>query len=230
MLTSRDAPFPSSQWSRILSAGRGARDALEDLAARYWRPVYTFVRRSGRDRHAAEDLTQEFFAFLLEGEVIATADPGRGRFRAFLRQCLRNFLANERDRGRAQKRGGGLRGLSLDVDGAESYLAASSTEPPDAAFDRAWARETLDRAIARLKESLPDQARQIFALACGDDPAPHHEIAQRFGMTESAVGVTVHRVRQRLRQLLVEEVRQTVHAEPDCQAEVADLLRAIGNP
>jgi RNA polymerase sigma-70 factor (ECF subfamily) len=219
--------LPSTLWSQVLAAGQGAAGALENLAKLYLGPVYAHVRASGRSREDAEDLTQDFFAFLLESHAIGKADPRRGRFRAFLFTCLSNFLANDADRRRALKRGGDRVKLSIDVEGAERVLGLGTEADPQRRFDRHWALETMSRALSRLKDELAPAAAEAFALAHDGEPVPHAEIARRLGMTDDAVAQSVHRARRRLREILVEEVRATVGEDGDVAEELGELLRAL---
>jgi RNA polymerase sigma-70 factor (ECF subfamily) len=222
------ATFPSTLWSVVLGAGEGREEALETLAARYVGPVYAFIRRAGRSREDAEDIAQDFFAFLLEANAIGKADPRRGRFRGFLAAALRNFLANDADRRRALKRGGDRRRLSLDVPGLEEALAAGPAEDPAACFDRDWATRLLARALDRLAGELEPRAAEAFALASAPDAPGYREIGARLDMTESAVATLVHRGRRRLRELLFDEARATVASDAEAEEELADLLAAFG--
>lgn len=225
--TGRGAAFPTTLWTQVLSAGQGASEALEDLARRYLGPVYAHIRATGRARPDAEDLTQDFFAFLLESHALGKADPHRGRFRSFLFACLANFLANESDRRRALKRGGDRTRLSIDVEDAERILGLGAEADPQRRFDRHWALDTISRALGRLKEELSAQAAQVFALAHDAEAPSHGEIARRTGLSEDAVAAAVHRARKRLREILIEEVRATVASDGDVSGELGELLRAL---
>src|SRR5688572_25716733 len=150
--------FATTHWSLILLAGHGsapgARQALEKLCAAYWYPLYAYIRRQGYDPHNAEDLTQGFFAWLLESGQLQVADPERGKFRSFLLIRLKHFLSDERKKDRAQKRGGGRSPISMDTLTAERrYGLEPVTElPPEQIFDRRWALTLLDQTVARLRE------------------------------------------------------------------------------
>lgn len=167
----------------VLAAGEGAAGALEDLAERYRAPILAFVRRAGRRPEDAEDLTHDFFIFLVESKALGKADARRGRFRAFLATALRNFLANEADRRRARKRGGERLHLPLDVDAAGGALAGKRGDDPAAAFDRNWASCLLARALERLRREVSAKACEAFALAHDPVPLAYRDIAERLEMT-----------------------------------------------
>ncbi len=229
--------FPSTLWSLVLQAGAGAAAALEELARRYAGPVYAFVRGSGRSREDAEDLAQDFFAYLIESRVLEKADPARGRFRGFLLASLRNFLLNEHDRRTAKRRGGGTVVLSLDVERAEQGLslaarrgaggAPQSAEDAARRFDREWAASLLGRALAALERELKPRAAEIFALAHDPEAPSYREIAARFDMTEGAVTAAVHRARRRLRELVLAEARATVATDAEVEEELRELVKAL---
>ena len=155
----RGSAFPTTQWSVVLHVGAESeskvRAALETLCRQYWYPLYVFVRRQGRAHHEAEDCTQEFLARLLDTAGMAHARPERGRFRTFLLTALRNFLTNEWHREHAAKRGGGQAMLSLDLEKAEERFTHEPVDPgltPEQAFDRSWAHDLIDHALAELRE------------------------------------------------------------------------------
>lgn len=220
--------FPSTLWSLVLSASGGAGEAMEQLARRYTGPVYAFIRSSGRRREDAEDLTQDFFAHILETRVLEKADPARGRFRSFLLAAVRNFLANEHDRRTAQKRGGGRVHISLDAERAEGLLEVGGPDDAPRGFDREWAVSMLSRALEALKADLSPRAAEVFALAEDPEAPSYKEIAARFDMTEGAVTATVHRARKRLRELLFAEARATVATDEEALEELRDLVKALG--
>jgi len=221
--------FPSTLWSVVLAAGAGADGALETLAGRYLAPVYGFFRASGRSREDAEDLAQEFMAHLLESGALAKADPARGRFRAFMATAARNFLRNDLERRRAEKRGGGRRALSLDAAREdETYEPSARGDDPARALDRRWAHALLGRALATLRGELTEPAARAFALSQEPDAPGYREIGERTGLTEGAVATSIHRARRRLRALLLEEARATVESERDAEEELRDLFRALG--
>ena len=214
--------FASTQWTVVLTAGQQrtpqAARALEELCRTYWYPLYAYVRRHGRTKEDAEDLTQAFFVRLLEKNPLAGLDGERGKFRAFLLASLKHFLANERDKAQAQKRGGGAVNLSLDWGTADTkFQVAATQEPsPDRAFDREWALALLAKVIDRLqsecaaegKGNLFEQLKRF--LTAGRAESAQHEIAASLGMEEGAVRVAVHRLRKRYRQLLRDEIANTL--------------------
>lgn len=229
-----DDDFATTRWSVVLAAGRksdpSSDRALADLCQSYWYPLYAYVRRRGIDADAARDLTQEFFARLLEKNNLAVAQPERGRFRAFLLTSLKNFLANEWERQRAQKRGGCNAILSLDFDSGESrfHTEPAHHDSPDRLFDRHWALAVLDHCLASLRAEFSREGKdrhfqQLKNFLAGEAAASYAQVGQLLGMTEGAVKVAVHRLRRRYRELLRGEVAQTL-AEP---AEVDDEIRCL---
>lgn len=231
--------FATTQWSLVAAAqsdeeGRAcAREALEQLCRAYWYPLYAFVRHRGYSADEAQDLTQSFFARIIEKRGLATADPERGRFRSYLLGAMKHFLANEWHRAQAQKRGGGA--TILDLDGLEPEaryaLEPAVTTDPDAAFDREWARETTARALAALRAESESRGKgEWFAALAGTlthlEP-DRQEIAERLGTTLGAVKVAVHRLRKRYRELLRAEISETVGDPADFEAEMRHLVEAL---
>ncbi len=229
------ARFATTRWSLVVAAGRSsapeARAALETLCQWYWTPLYEFARRRGSPSAEAADLTQDFFAVLLEKDYLQTADQDRGRFRSFLLTAFKRFLMNEHDRATALKRGGRVQVVAINADDAESHFCIEPVDnrTPEILFERRWAIMLLDRVLGQLEQEMSEKGRsQLFECCRGcltgvglDEQ--YASIASRCGVTEAAVKVTVHRLRARYRELLIEEVRQTVTSE----AEVADELRAL---
>jgi RNA polymerase sigma-70 factor (ECF subfamily) len=227
--------FATTHWTVVLAAGRQhspeAARALEELCRTYWFPLYAYVRRRGPTKEDAEDLTQAFFARLLEKNPFAGLDSEKGKFRAYLLASLKHFLANARDKAQAQKRGGGGAHLSLDWQTADTkFQVAATQEPsPDKAFDREWALALLAKVIDRLqtecaaegKAKLFDQLK-LF-LTAGRAETAQRETAKSLGIEEGAVRVAVHRLRKRFRQLLRDEIANTL-ADP---AMVDDEMRAL---
>lgn len=223
----------------MLSAGNQASPdssrSLEALCKTYWYPLYAYVRRTGKSPQDAEDLTQAFFARLLEKEWLATADQARGRFRSFLLSSLKHFLANEWDKASAQKRGGHVRFLSLDSKAAETrfHHEPADTNAPDKQFDRRWALTLLDTVLTRLQQEYADEGKlglfeHIKGTLGGDRAsAPYARIASELDMSEGAVKVAVHRLRQRYRAILRSEIAQTVATEADVEDELRDLFAAL---
>jgi RNA polymerase sigma-70 factor (ECF subfamily) len=214
---------------------RDGRAALQTLCEAYWLPLYGYVRRRGYSVHESQDLTQSFFAGLLERKGLAVADPGRGRFRSFLLTALRNFLHNEWDRATTEKRGGGKPVLSLDFTVGESrlHLEPVHHETPELLFDREWAFALLDRVMQRLGEehTTPSKQRGFQTLrpfltgAAGDYPTAAREL----DMTEASVRQAVSRLRKRYRELLREEVAQTVGDPADVEEELQQLVTLLSS-
>ncbi|MGV3531604.1 MAG: RNA polymerase sigma factor [Chthoniobacteraceae bacterium] len=201
----------------------------------YWYPLYTFLRRSGHSPHDAEDLTQAFLSDLIERSALVSVDPVKGRFRSFLIASLKNFLSHERERARALKRGGGVPLVELDALAAEERYAMEPSHAltPDRLFDRRWALTVLERALARVRSDYEDRgASDVFALLSplltGGGTAPYAELGAQLGMTEGAVKVAAHRLRQQYRDALRNEVAETVTGPTEVSAELRDLLAALG--
>jgi RNA polymerase sigma factor (sigma-70 family) len=231
--------FVTTHWSVVLTArdenSSKSSEALEALCRTYWLPLYAFVRRQGRSPHDAQDLTQEFFARLLEKDYLKSAEPDKGRFRTFLLVALKRFLANEWDRQRAQKRGGTNPVVSIDQELAESRVAAEPANlQPDLLFDRQWARTLLDRTMARLLEEYVASGRaKLFellrsCLAREESALSYAEIAARLNLTEAAVKMAVQRLRARYRELLRSEITETVASEDEVEEEIRHLFSTFG--
>ncbi|HEV2319289.1 MAG TPA: sigma-70 family RNA polymerase sigma factor [Verrucomicrobiae bacterium] len=236
--------FATTQWSVVLTAGRAefqlAQDALETLCRTYWYPLYAYVRRRGYSPPDAEDLTQAFFAWLLERKWLGKADPQRGRFRSFLLTSISNFLSNEWDKTMAQKRGGG-KVIPLERDEAEnrytwqplSYSVPESSFTPEQSFEWRWALTLLDLVMSRLSaEFEEDGKKELFEALkpclLGESVAqPYATLASKLGMTEGSVKVTVHRLRQRYRQLLRDEIASTVAAPEEVDEELRYLFAVL---
>ncbi len=227
--------FATTHWTVVLAAGQRhtpqSDAALEQLCRNYWFPLYAYVRRRGYTKEDAEDLVQAFFARFLAKNYLASLSAERGRFRAFLLAALKNFLANEWDKSQRLKRGGGQAALSLDWETADTkFQVAATGEPnPEQAFDREWALALLAKVIERLQAECAAEGKsklfeqlKIF-LAAGKGEAAHGEVARALGMEEGAVRVAVHRLRKRYRQLLRDEIANTL-SDP---AMVDEELRAL---
>lgn len=205
--------------------------ALEELCRTYWYPLYVYVRRQTPTREDAEDLTQAFFARFLEKNYLAGLNSERGRFRAFLLAALKHFLANEWDRAHRQKRGGGVATVPLDWQNADTRYQIDPPDnlSPDKLYDRAWAVTVLERVLARLRdESAAEGKAELFGqlkplLMVGKSAIPCAQVAEALKLTEGAVRVAVHRLRGRYRELLRDEVRQTI-SDP---AQVGEEMRAL---
>ena len=201
----------------------------------YWYPVYAFIRRQGYHPEDGADLTQEFFARVLEKNYFHDADPARGRFRAFLCASIRHFLSNERDRARALKRGGKQPPISLDVETADGryQLEPRNDLTPEKLFDRHWALMLLERVLARLREEQVSAGKaELFdhlkGFLTGDSATVRYiDVARPLGMTEGAVKVAVHRLRRHFREMLVQEIAETVSSPADIDAEIEYLLMAV---
>jgi RNA polymerase sigma-70 factor (ECF subfamily) len=230
----------ATRWTLVIAAARWenpepAMRALTELCQTYWPPLYAYIRRQGHDPHDAEDLTQDFFSRLLAKNYLADADPAKGKFRSFLLASLKHFLSNEWDRSRAQKRGGGVPIIALDAldDDARSRIEPVDNASPDLAFDRQWALTVLDQALKRLRLEFAETGREkvfdeLKQFLTGDAPAQSHAaISAKTGLSEGAVKVAVHRMRRRYRDLLREEVAQTVATPEEIDGEIRELFAAF---
>jgi len=230
--------FPTTAWSAVLSAGRDsvdAREALAGLCRAYWYPVYAYVRRRGYERPDAEDLTQQFFTYLLESHMLQAASPGRGRFRSFLLVSVRNFLANEWDRSHAAKRGAGAVPLSLDFEGGESLYVRefSDHQTPEKLFERRWALALLERVLVSLRKEFENAGRgrrfELMKSFLDFEPAQNSyaQLAAGLGTSEGAARAAVFRLRSRYRELLFEEISALVGGPEEVEDEVRYLLAAL---
>jgi len=227
--------FVTTRWTVIVAAGGGATPeaeaALQELCRTYWYPLYAYVRRQGWNREDSEDLTQAFFAKTLANTDLSALDSEKGRFRAFLLASLKHFLANEWDKLRAQKRGGGQVLLPLDWQSADTLYSITPADnlSPDKLYDRAWAITLLERVITRLraecvaegKEEMFDHLKDFLMLE--KNAISYEQVAASLKVTEGAARVTVHRLRKRYRELLRDEVAQTLLDG----AQVEDEMRAL---
>lgn len=231
--------FAPTRWTIVLAAGHGAAqradEALAELCRTYWYPMYAYARRRGQSPHDAEDLTQAFFARLIEKDWLASVRREKGRFRSFLLVAMKRFMADEWDRARAAKRGGGDMTVPLDTEVAERQFdprLAGGT--PELAFDREWAMTLLDHTLARLREEFPGPAKQEeYAvlkeyLTADRGAIPYEELALRLQTTPGAARVAVHRLRKRFREIFRDEIAQTVAREEDQEDELRHLLAALG--
>ncbi len=231
--------FATTHWTVVLAAGNktspAASHALEELCQTYWFPLYAYVRRRGNAKADAEDLTQAFFARLLEKNFLANLDNEKGRFRAFLLAALKHFLVNEWDKSQAQKRGGGAAHLSLDWQTADTkfQVAATSEPSPDKAFEREWALALLARVIERLQaECVADGKGKLFEqlktfLMAGGGDSAQAAAAKSLEMEEGAVRVAIHRLRKRYRALLRDEILNTLADESQVDEEMRALFGAF---
>ena len=237
------ARFPTTQWSRILTAGNAgtalARDALAEFCETYWYPLYAFIRRRGHAPPEAADLTQELFARLLEKGVLADADPAKGRFRSFLMTVCTHFLANQYDRSVTVKRGSGRVPISIDLAVAEKLFTRQIAcgLSAERLFDRDWAMQLLGRVLELLRVEYARSGNlatfeQLQPILTSDAGAGSYAaVAERLGISTGAVRVAVHRLRQRYGAMLRDEVAATLD-NPSHEAiddEVRDLFAALGS-
>lgn len=232
--------FATTHWSVVLAAGDAsspeAAAALEELCHGYWFPLYAYARRSGQDVPAAEDLTQEFFARLLQKDYLRVVDRRRGRFRWFLLTAFKCFLANEWDRERALKRGGGQRSIPLDGLTAEQryQLEPADRHSADLLFERRWAMTLLESARARLQAEFTNAGKiDRFNLLEGSLPGErveltYAELGAKLGMSEGAVKTEVHRMKRRYAELMREEVARTVADPAEIDLELRHLIDVLG--
>lgn len=236
---SRPATFDTTHWSLVLSAGGNddekAHAALEQLCAAYWYPLYVFARRQGYDAAASEDLTQEFFTQLLQRKDLSEVGPDRGRFRSFLLASFKHLIANQYHHQHAEKRGGKVALISLDSEAPEMRYQCEPTEPmtPEILFDRRWALTVLGRAMDRVREEYEvaekaDLFEELKEFLSHQKSLPHADLAARFGISVSAVGVTIHRLRKRYTEVLRDEISRTVQRPEDIDDEVRHLIAAVG--
>jgi RNA polymerase sigma-70 factor (ECF subfamily) len=235
----RAASFATTQWSLVLLARERASpqadEALARLCRAYWYPLYAYIRRQVPTAEQAEDLTQEFFTRLLEKEFLRSVDRTRGRFRAFLLACCKHFLANERDRARAAKRGGGCSILSLDFQSAaERYrLEPADTLTPERLFERRWALTLLDQTLERLGQEYSRAGKgELFerlkaTLVGAPGKVSHAAVAEAVGMTEVAVKKAAERLRKRYRAILRELIAATVEGPAEIDDEIQTLFAVL---
>jgi RNA polymerase sigma factor (sigma-70 family) len=231
--------FVPTRWSLVLEAGRDgspqAEAAMSKLCQTYWYPLYFYARRSGQSTHDAEDLTQAFFARLLEKSFLESADREKGRFRSFLLTVFKRFLANEWTRANREKRGGGHQILSLNEENTEiRYRSEPADEmTPEKAFEQRWALAVIEQALRRLEDEFvesgrPEQFAALKQYLTGDDSTGTYEdTAARLQMTEGTLRVRIHRLRQRYRELLRMEIAETVASHADVDEELRFLFSAL---
>ena len=235
-----DAPhrFRTTRWSLVLDASgaTGTPAALEELCAAYWYPLYAFARRRGNAEADAQDLVQGFFATLIEKDYLGDADRDRGRFRTFLLAAFKHFVSKERAKAGALKRGGDRTRLTLDFeDGERRYqLEPEDARTPEAEYERRWALTLLSRAQERLAASYRggaakrrDQFEALRPLLTGGPTQPYKDLAAQLGMSETAVKVAVHRMRQRYKDALRAEIADTVQDPMFIDDEITRLLTAV---
>jgi RNA polymerase sigma factor (sigma-70 family) len=234
----RRSRFETTRWSLVLTAGgdaSAAQVALATLCETYWYPLYAYARRQGCNPEDAQDLTQAFFARLLEKQVVHGARRERGRFRSFLLAAMKHFLLNEAQHRRALKRGGGHVLQSLDVEIGETRYRRELTDActPEVLFDRSWACTVLDRVLVRLRGEWTNSGKaaefdRLKACLTGESrEGGYRELSRELGLSDGAVKVKVHRLRRRYRDLLREEIAETVLTEQAVQEEIQHLFRAL---
>ena len=232
-----DARFATTRWSVVLIAGQhttSGRESLARLCQSYWFPLYAYVRRRGYSSEDAQDLTQAFFARLLEKNWVAAADQTKGRFRSCLLSAMKHFLADEWDRERAQKRGGGAL-LSLEFATAEAQYSRepADAETPERIFERRWALTLLDQVLGRLRSEYEREGKAaLFAalhpcLVGERTVQPYAELARSLDSSEAAIKSAVHRLRQRYRQLLHEEISSTLGEGDTVEDELRYLFAVL---
>jgi len=239
--SSSNAWFPTTHWSVVLSASEkdatqsGA--ALETLCRTYWYPIYAYVRRQGHNPSDAQDLTQEFFARLLQKDYLQGVACEKGKFRTFLLVALKRFLINEWNRGNAQKRGGDYVHVPLEGHSAETRYCAEPVDrlTAEKLYERRWALTLLDRVLERLRQELVASGKEALfdqlkgCLSAENGARPYREAAAALGMSEGAVKVAAHRLRCRFRELFREEVAQTVASPGEIEEEIRQLLAAFSS-
>jgi RNA polymerase sigma factor (sigma-70 family) len=231
------AQFPTTRWTLVVAAGdphrKEARSALVYLCENYWYPLYAYLRRRGHPADQAQDLTQEFFVRLLEGRYLDRADPEKGRFRSFLLTSLKFFVADEDDRQRARKRGGGTVMPLEFSSGEERYQREPAhDETPERIFERRWALSMLDRVVERLREEFvqhgsPDHFERLKVFLLGQSDAPYAAMARQMNTSEGALKVAIHRLRKRYRELFRQEIADTVADPADVESELRFLAAVL---
>jgi RNA polymerase sigma-70 factor (ECF subfamily) len=233
------AVFATTHWSVVLAARDAdstcAREALSRLCQTYWYPLYAYARRCGNSPHDAQDLTQAFFAQILEENWVAKSDPQRGRFRSFLLSSMRHFMVNEWKKENRQKRGGGQTILSLNDDSAENryQLEPMEKRTPEVLFERGWALSLLDSVLAKLEAEYRSEGKSDWmevmrpALTSERGSINYAEIAKQLALTETTARVAVHRLRQQYRKMLRAEVAHTVAAPEEVDEELRHLFKVL---
>ena len=229
--------FPTTRWTLVVAAGdphrKEARSALASLCEGYWYPLYAYLRRRGYPADQAQDLTQEFFMRVLEGRYLDRANPEKGRFRAFILTSLKFFVADEGDRQRAHKRGGGLV-VSLEFSsGEERYQREPAhDETPERLFERRWALSVLDQVVEKLRSEFvqngrPEDFERLKIFLLGQSDAPYAALAQELKTSEGALKVAIHRLRKRYRELFRQEIADTVADPTEVESELRHLAAVL---
>ena len=237
------ANFNTTHWTIVLACGDGsdsarAQEALASLFQTYWYPLYAFVRRRGYSEHDAEDLVQAFCLHLQEKHAVAKADPHRGKFRTFLLSSLQNFLANESERARAQKRGGGRELIRLDAEEADEryQLEPAHFDTPEAIFEKRWAYALLEQTVSGMRADFITRGKKrlfdgLSSFLTSDlRETTYQTAADQLGLPLSAVKTTVHRMRRDYRARLLEEIGRTVSSPDEVDEEFRYLRRVLASP
>ena len=231
--------FATTRWSMVVAAGGlespAAQDALAALCQAYWPPLYAYARRRGHSREEAQDLAQEFFCRLLEKNYVQRADKARGRFRSFLLTAFKHFMANEWDRARAKKRGGGAYIISYDFATAEAHWLqeAADQDTPETSYEKQWALRVLDEALVRLRQAYQDAGKErlldrLEMCLTGIPPGmSHKELASSLGMSEGATRTAVHRLRKKYQATLRLTVAETLTDPGSVDDELRHLIEVI---
>jgi RNA polymerase sigma factor (sigma-70 family) len=234
--TEHQQPFPPTQWSVVLSARADDSEersrALQQICQTYWHPIYAYARKRGFSPADSEDVTQEFFADLLRKKEIENLQERKGKLRTFLLVTARNFMANEWKKRKALKRGGGVTVLRIDVTDAEEHtcLEPADNLSPEAIFERHWASSILNAVMQLLQESYElDGKSEVFEalkdhLGLGRGERSYREIGEELGMSEMAARLTVHRMRKRYRQFLLQQIASTLDPEESAEEELRYLF------
>jgi RNA polymerase sigma factor (sigma-70 family) len=229
--------FPTTRWTLVVAAGnphrKEARSALVYLCENYWYPLYAYLRRRGYSAHEAQDLTQEFFVRIVEGRYLDRADPEKGRFRSFILTSLKFFVADEEDRQRARKRGGGTV-VSLEFSsGEERYQREPAhDETPERIFERRWALTVLDRVVEKLRNEFAhhghlEHFERLKVFLLGQSDAPYAALAREMNTSEGALKVAIHRLRKRYRELFRQEIADTVVDPAEVESELRFLAAVL---
>ena len=229
--------FPATRWTLVVAAGdphrKEAQSALTSLCENYWYPLYAYLRWRGYPADQAQDLTQEFFIRVLEGRYLDRADPEKGRFRCFLLTSLKFFVADEKDRQRAHKRGGGMIVPLEFCSGEDRYQHEPvHHETPDRIFERRWALSVLERVVERLRNEFvqhgrPEHFEQLKVFLLGQSDAPYAALAREMNTSEGALKVAIHRLRKRYRELFRQEIADTVADPTEVEAELRFLAAVL---
>ncbi len=230
--------FASTHWSVVAAAGGSTREscaALASLCESYWYPLYAYLRRRGYQVAEAQDLTQGFLAQVIEKGTLQAADQSRGRFRAFLLSSLTHYLAHQWRYDHAQKRGGDQQTLSLDIEDGERRYRLEPSDPltPEKIYQRRWAMTLLEKAVQSLRDDYAEAGKlALFEALKGylggqDDSVPYRAVAQQLELTEGAVKVAVHRLRKKCREVLRQQIAQTVVSAEDIDEELRFLFQAV---